>query len=39
MTAYSYGLRRYGHMERTDLGIIPWQEVDKVPMLKGAIKS
>ena len=28
-------LAAYGHVGRMDLGIIPWEESDKVPLLKG----
>jgi S-adenosylmethionine synthetase len=27
-------LAAYGHMGRTDLGLVPWEEIDKVPILK-----
>ena len=28
-------LAAYGHVGRVDLGIVPWEEIDKVPLLQG----
>ena len=30
-------LAAYGHMGRTDLGIVPWEEVDKAPLLQSTV--
>jgi S-adenosylmethionine synthetase len=29
-------LAAYGHMGRTDLGLVPWEELDKVPLLQNS---
>ena len=29
-------LAAYGHMGRLDLGIVPWEEIDKAPLLQSA---
>ncbi|MGK7950116.1 MAG: methionine adenosyltransferase, partial [Xenococcaceae cyanobacterium] len=30
-------LATYGHVGRTDIGLVPWEETDKIELIKDAI--